>query len=300
MKTRENYNDIYLFITVAETGSFTQAANRLGMAQSNVSRAVSALEERLGVRLLVRTTRKIALTQAGEMLYLRAKNAFERIDNSLNLIDNWRETPSGVVRITAAQYVIDKALLPKLAGFPERYPDIRIELLSENRFINIIDEHFDAGVRLGSDIADSMIALKLDDEMQMATVASSDYLAQHGIPKTPQDLAGHSCIAYQLQTGGIYAWDFQDDKANTYRHKPQGQWVFSDDYLAITAALNGWGMACVPLNMVQEYLKNNRLIRVLSEYNKSLPALYLYYPHRNTTPAFRAVLEWLKTGSGEQ
>ena len=297
MKTRENDNDIYLFITVAETGSFTQAANRLDMAQSNVSRAVSGLEERLGVQLLVRTTRKIALTQAGEMLYLRAKNAFDRIDNSLNLIDNWRETPSGVVRITAAQYVIDKVLLPKLVGFPEHYPDIRIELLSENRFIDIIQEHFDAGVRLGSDIADGMIASKLDDETQMAVVANPDYLAQHGIPKTPQDLAHHDCILYKLQSGGIYAWEFQDDKGNAHRHKPQGQWVFSDDYLATTAALNGWGIAYVPLNMVQEYLKNNRLIRVLGPYSKPLPALYLYYPHRNTSPAFRAVLEWLKTGS---
>ena len=294
MKIRENYNDIYLFMTVAEVGSFTQAAGRLDMAQSNVSRAVSALEERLGVQLLVRTTRKIALTQAGEMLYSRAKNAFERIDNSLNLIADWRETPSGVVRITAAQSVIDKTLLPKLIGFPERYPDIRLELLSDNRFIDIIDEHFDAGVRLGSDIADGMVAVKIDDEIQMVVVASPDYLSKHGIPKTPQDLAQHACIAYQLQSGNIYSWELTDEKGNTYRHKPQGQWVFCDDYMDIQAALNGWGIAFVPVKMVQEYLHDNRLIRVLTAYCVNLPALYLYYPHRNTSPAFRAVLEWLK------
>ena len=299
MKVRENYNDIYLFMTVAETGSFTQAAGRLDMAQSNISRAVSGLEERLGVQLLVRTTRKIALTQAGEMLYLRAKNAFERIDNSLNMIADWRETPSGAVRITASTYVIDKVLLPKLAGFNERYPDIRIELLSENRFIDIISEHYDAGVRLGRDIADGMVAVKIDDEIQMVTVASADYLAQHGTPKTPQDLTDHLCILYQMQAGGVYQWEFEDKAGHTYRHKPQGKWVFTDDYLGVQAALNGWGIAFVPLRMVEEYVQNKQLVRILNQYTKTLPALYLYYPHRNTSPAFRAVLEWLKTGNGE-
>ena len=297
MKTRENYNDIFLFMTVAEMGNFTQAAKRLDMAQSNISRAVSGLEERLGVRLIVRSTRKIALTQAGEMLYQHAKDGFASINHSLDFISNWKDNPSGVVRISAGPTIIDKTLLPRLHGFSQKYPHIRVELIADNHFINIIEEHFDAGVRLGSDVAEGMIATKLDDEMQMAVVASPDYWKKHGKPKTPQDLAQHSCIAYQFQAGGIYQWEFWDEKSGIYRHKPQGQWVFADDYSAIRAALNGWGVAFVPVNMVEEYLHNNQLVSVLERHSKPLPALYLYYPHRNISPAFRAVLEWLKNGA---
>ena len=294
MKTRENYNDIYLFMTVAETGSFTQAAGRLDMAQSNISRAVSGLEERLGVQLLVRTTRKIALTQAGENLFAHAQQAFSQLDKSLMNIVDLRQTPSGVVRISASQHSIDTLLLPRLVGFSETYPDIRLELISDNRFVDIISEHFDAGLRLGGEIAEGMVAVKLTDEMQMVVVGSPDYFRQYGIPQTPQDLVHHSCTAYQFQSGSVYHWELQDENGNIYRHKPQGRYVFADSYMEAKAARMGLGLSYVPLNLVQDDLQHQRLIRVLHTYAKPLPAWYIYYPHRNITPAFRAFLAWLK------
>lgn len=214
MAKRENYNELYLFMQVVREGSFTAAAQRLGLAQSGVSRSVRELEERLGVQLLVRTTRKLSLTHAGEQLYQTAESAFDALDSGLATLAHYRQTPSGTVRINASQHAIDKCLLPKLAIFKQRYPDIRLELINESRFVDIITERFDAGVRLGAEVSQGMIAVRITPDMEMAIVATPAHFRRYGFPQTPADLVAHPCIAYQFADGSDYQWELVEDGKN--------------------------------------------------------------------------------------
>ncbi|HFZ8994345.1 TPA: LysR family transcriptional regulator [Citrobacter freundii] len=293
MAKRENYNDLYLFMLVVQEGSFTAAARRLGLAQSGISRSVRELEERLGVQLLVRTTRRLSLTQAGEQLYQTAESGFDALDSGLATLAYYRNIPSGTVRINASQHAIDKVLLPKLMVFKQRYPDIRIELISESRFVDIITERFDAGVRLGSEVGQGMVAVRIAPDMEMAVVGSPGHFRRYGFPQTPADLVVHPCIAYQFGDGSLYQWELhQDDKKIT--HRPQGQWVFADSYMEAKAARMGLGLAYVPQELVADDLERGRLIRVLQRYSQRLEGSFLYYPHRKVSPALRAVIDTLK------
>ncbi|WJM85079.1 LysR family transcriptional regulator [Dickeya chrysanthemi] len=293
MANRENYNDLYLFMLVAREGSFTRAATRLGLAQSGVSRAIRELEARLGVQLLSRTTRKLSLTQAGEQLYRTALAGFDSLDLGLATLAHFRDTPSGTVRINASQHAIDMVLLPKLAAFRLRYPDIRLELISESRFVNIIDERFDAGIRLGAEVDEGMIAVRIAPDMEMVVVATPDHFRHYGFPQTPADLVVHPCIAYQFADGSLYQWELWQD-GKPLKHKPQGQWVFSDSYMEVAAARLGLGLAYVPEELVADDLAQGTLIRVLQRYSHRLAGLHLYYPHRNVSPALRMVIDALK------
>lgn len=293
MPQRENYNDLYAFMLVAKEGSFTKAAARLGMAQSGISRTIRELEARIGVPLLTRTTRKLSLTQAGEQLYRHALASFQTLDTGLAALAHYRDTPSGTVRINASQHAIDKVLLPKLAVLRQHYPDIRLELISESRFVDIIAEQFDAGIRLGDEVGEGMVAVPIAPALEMVAVATPDHFRQFGFPQTPQDLAGHPCIAYQFADGSLYQWEFWQD-GQALKHKPQGQWVFSDSYMEAAAARLGLGIAYVPEELVVEDLEQGRLIRVLTPYSHRLAGLYLYYPHRNVSPALRRVVDMLK------
>ena len=291
MAKRENYNDLYLFMLVVREGSFTAAAQRLGLAQSGVSRAVRELEERLGVQLLVRTTRKLSLTQAGEQLYRTVESGFDALDSGLSTLAYYRNTPSGTVRINASQHAIDKVLLPKLAVFKQRYPDIRLELISESRFVDIIAERFDAGVRLGPEVGGGMVAVRISPDMEMVVVGTPEHFRRYGFPQTPADLVVHPCIAYQFGDGTIYAWELnQDGKKITPR--PQGQWA--DSYMEAKAARLGLGLAYVPQELVADDLERGGLIRVLQRYSQRLEGSFLYYPHRNVSPALRAVIDTLR------
>lgn len=293
MANRENYNDLYLFMLVAREGSFTKAATRLGLTQSGVSRAIRELETRLGVQLLTRTTRKLSLTQAGEQLYRTTLTGFDSLDLGLANLAHFRDTPSGTVRINASQHAIDKVLLPKLAAFRLHYPDIRLELISESRFVNIIDERFDAGIRLGPEVDEGMIAVQITPDMEMVVVATPDHFRHYGFPQTPADLVVHPCIAYQFADGSLYQWELWQD-GKPLRHKPQGQWVFSDSYMEAAAARLGLGLAYVPEELVTHDLEQGTLIRVLQRYSHRLAGLHLYYPHRNVSPALRMVINALK------
>ncbi|UUE09276.1 LysR family transcriptional regulator [Dickeya zeae] len=293
MANRENYNDLYLFMLVAREGSFTKAATRLGLTQSGVSRAIRELETRLGVQLLTRTTRKLSLTQAGEQLYRTTLTGFDSLDLGLATLAHFRDTPSGTVRINASQHAIDKVLLPKLATFRLHYPDIRLELISESRFVNIIDERFDAGIRLGPEVDEGMIAVQITPDMEMVVVATPDHFRHYGFPHTPADLVVHPCIAYQFADGSLYQWELWQD-GKPLRHKPQGQWVFSDSYMEAAAARLGLGLAYVPEELVTQDLEQGTLIRVLQRYSHRLAGLHLYYPHRNVSPALRMVINALK------
>ena len=293
MAKRGNYNDLYFFMLVVREGSFTAAAQRLGLAQSGISRAIRELEARLGVRLLVRTTRKLSLTQAGEQLYQATLSGFDSLNQGLATLAYYRNTPSGTVRINVSQHSIDKVLLPRLAVFQLRYPDIRLELITENRFVNIIDKRFDAGIRLGSDVGEGMVAVRITSGMEMAVVGTPDHFRRYGFPHTPDDLVAHHCIAYQFADGSLYQWELnQDNKKVT--HRPQGQWVFSDSYMEAEAARRGLGLAYVPEELVTDDLTSGKLIRVLQPYSISLEGSYLYYPHRDVSPALRVVIDTLK------
>ena len=293
MKSRENYNDLHVFMLVAREGSFTKAAARLGLVQSGVSRTIRDLEARLGVQLLVRTTRRLSLTPAGEQLYRTTQSSFQSLDAGLATLAHFRDTPSGTVRINASQYAIDKILLPKLASFRQRYPDIRLELISESRFVNIIDERFDAGIRPGDEVDEGMVAVRIAPDMEMVMVATPEHLLQYGFPQTRADLAVHPCIAYQFADGSLYQWELWDE-GKLVKHKPQGQWVFSDSYMEAAAARAGLGLAYVPEDLVAEDLGRGNLIQVLQNFRHSLDGQHLYYPHRNVSPALRMVIETLK------
>lgn len=293
MAKRENYNDLWLFMMVVQEGSFTAAAQRLGLAQSGISRSVRELERRLGLQLLVRTTRKLSLTQAGEQLYQTAQSGFDALDEGLATLAWYRHTPSGTVRINASQHAIDKVLLPKLAFFKQRFPDIRLELISESRFVDIIAERFDAGVRLGPEVGSGMVAVRITPDMEMAVVGTPAHFRRYGFPQTPADLVAHPCIAYQLGDGSLYAWELnQEGKSVT--HHPQGQWAFADSYMEAKAARLGLGLAYVPQELVAEDLEQGTLIRALQRYSLRLEGSFLYYPHRNVSPALRAVIDTLK------
>lgn len=293
MTKRENYNDLYFFMLVVQEGSFTSAAQRLGLAQSGISRSIRELEKRLGVRLLVRTTRKLSLTQAGEQLYRTTLSGFDSLNQGLAKLAHYRNTPSGTVRISVSQHGIDKVLLPKLAVFNQRYPDIRLELISENRFVDIIAERFDAGVRHGSEVGEGMVAVRITLGMEMVIVATPEHFRRYGFPQTPDDLVVHPCIAYQFADGSLYHWELNlDNKKVT--HRPQGQWVFSDSYIEAEAARLGLGLAYVPEELVAKDLAAGKLIRVLQPYRIALEGLYLYYPHRDVSPALRMVIDALK------
>lgn len=293
MTNRENYNDIHVFMLVAREGSFTKAALKLEVAQSGISRTIRDLESRLGVQLLTRSTRKLALTQAGEQLYRSAQASFQSLDQGLAMLAHYRDTPSGTVRINASQHAIDKILLPKLAMFRQRFPDIRLELISESRFVDIIAEQFDAGIRLGADVEEGMIAVRITPDLEMVAVATPEHFSRYGFPHSPQELTAHPCIAYQLADGSLYQWELWD-KENLIRHKPQGQWVFSDSYMEAEAARLGLGLAYVPEELVADDLEQGNLIRVLKMYSQRFAGFHLYYPHRNVSPALRMVIETLK------
>ena len=293
MTSRENYNDLHVFMLVAREGSFTRAAARLGLAQSGISRTIQDLEARLGVQLLVRTTRSLSLTQAGEQLYRTALSSFQSLDAGLATLAHFRDIPSGTVRINASQHAIDKVLLPKLAIFRQHYPDIRLELISESRFVNIIDERFDAGVRLGGEVDEGMVAVRITPDMEMVMVATPDHFLQYGFPQTPAELAVHPCIAYQFADGGLYQWELWQE-GKLVKHRPQGQWVFSDSYMEAAAARMGLGLAYVPEELVTDELARGTLIRVLPRFSHRLEGLYLYYPHRNVSPALRALIDTLR------
>lgn len=293
-----NYNDLYAFYQVAQHQSFSQAANKLGISAPALSKTIRQLEARLGVQLLHRTTRSVSLTQAGQQFYQQAERSFNRLNQGLAQLEHYRQSPRGVVRINCAMLPIEWLLLPKLAPLQRLYPDIIIEAISDSRFIDIVKDGFDAGIRLGDDVAEDMIAVKISGPLKMAVVASPGYLAQHGIPQHPSELAQHSCIGYRmLSSGTLYPWTFQHN-GETHQLTPQAKWIFSDDYPARTAAKMGLGLAYLPESMVEQDIARGELIALFPNQPPTLPAFYLYYPSRHISPALRVVVDCLRLTNG--
>jgi len=292
---RENFNDLLAFVTVAREGSFTRAAAQLGVSQSALSHTIRGLEARLGLRLLTRTTRSVSLTEAGERLLMTVTPRFDEIEAELAALSELRDKPAGNIRISAADHAANTVLWPKLEAFLPDYPDIKVEITVNYSLIDIVAERYDAGVRLGDQVAKDMIAVRIAPDLRMAVIGSPAYFSKRSTPRTPHDLAAHDCINLRLPTyGGLYAWEFAKD-GHELNVRVQGQLVFNSSLPILRAALAGFGMACVPEDMAQEHIAEGRLKRVLEEWCPAFPGYHLYYPNRRqSSPAFALLVDALR------
>jgi len=292
---RKNLNDLLAFLAVARERSFTRAAAQLGVSQSALSHTVRGLEERLGLRLFARTTRSVSPTAAGERLLQHVGPRFDDIEAELTGLTELREKPAGTIRITASQYAADAVLWPKLPNLLREYPDIKVEIISEQGLTDIVAERYDAGVRLGEQVAKGMIAVRIGPDMRMAVVGAPSYFATRSPPETPRELIGHNCINLRLPTrGGLYAWEFQKGNRKLNVHV-DGQLTFNGTTQMLTAALAGFGLAYVPEDLARPHVAKGRLTRVLDEWCPPFAGYHLYYPsRRHISPAFAVVVEALR------
>ncbi|WP_343616122.1 LysR family transcriptional regulator [Novosphingobium sp.] len=287
---RSNLNDLLAFRAVAVERSFTRAAAQMGVSASALSHAIRGLEERLGIRLLNRTTRKVVPTEAGDRLLLSVGALFDGVEAELASLSALSDRPSGTIRITtsahAARSILEPALIPLLA----QYPDLKVELSADAGFVDIVAERFDAGVRLGETVAQDMIAVRIGPDMRMAAAASPDYLARHAAPLVPHDLARHNCINLRFPTyGGLYAWEFEKD-GRALNARVDGQMIVNDTTLALQAAMDGLGIAYITEDQVLPLIAQGRLVRVLEDWCPPFPGYHLYYPSRRQHSSGFAVL----------
>ncbi len=292
---RRDFGELDAFMVVAEERSFTRAAAKLGTSQSTLSQTIRRLETRLGLRLLTRTTRSVAATEAGERLMETLRPAFEDIDNRLAALTGLRDTPSGTVRINATEHVAETVLWPRLKPLLQAWPDIHLELTAESGLTDIVAGRYDAGVRLGELIDKDMIAVRIGPELRMLAVASPDYLERHPHPITPHDLADHACLNLRLQTlGGLYSWEFEKD-GRELRVQVEGPLTFNGGRMLIAAALDGFGIAYMTSDHVAEPVADGRLVPMLQDWSPSFAGYHLYYPsRRQLSPAFALVVEALR------
>ena len=287
---RQDINEMLWFMEVAQERSFTKAAAKLGTSQSNLSHAIKQLEARLGLRLLSRTTRNVSPTEAGERLLRTLVPHFSDIESEISALMASQSRPSGTVRISLSDHALDWIVWPKLKPVLLDYPEIKVELNIDNGFTNIVEERFDAGVRLGESLDKDMIAVRIGPDWRLVAVASPSYFSRYPTPQTPQDLVAHDCINHrQLRSGGLYAWEFSKD-GRELRVRVDGQLTFNSSIAMIDATLSGLGLAYVPESLVQHHIASGRLIQVLDDWSPKFAGYYLYYPSkRQNSPAFSVV-----------
>lgn len=288
-------DDLSVFVLVGKEGNFTRAAAKLGVSTSSVSNTIRALEQRLGVRLLTRTTRSVTRTEAGERLMQSVAPLLDKIDHEVSVVGELRDKPSGTVRITSDELAAKEVLWPKLFPVTQAYPDITLEIVIDYGLKDIVAERFDAGVRTGGIIDADMIAMPIGPKMRMVTVASPSYIAAHGAPKHPDELMKHRCINLRLAThGGLYPWEFTED-GQDFHVRVKGPLIFNSVYQILDAALAGAGYAQLPDNQIEPYLKEGTLVEVLKEWSEPFEGFHLYYPSRHQpTAAFRKIIEALR------
>ncbi|MER9456258.1 MULTISPECIES: LysR family transcriptional regulator [unclassified Mesorhizobium] len=292
---RDGMKDLLWFVAVARERSFTRAAAKLGTSQSTLSSTIKELEARLGVRLLTRTTRSVSPTEAGERLFQSLVPRFEEIESDLASLVAFRDKPSGTVRITLSDHALQTTVWPKLQPLLSDNPDVRVELYSDNGMKNIVEERFDAGVRLGESIDRDMIAVRIGPDWRLVAVASPDYFSRHPVPTAPQDLVDHDCINMRQATfGGLYAWEFARD-GRDLRVRVEGQLTFNSSIPMIEAATSGFGIAYVPENLVSHHIAKGRLRLVLDDWCPPFAGYHLYYPsRRQLSPAMAVIIEALR------
>jgi DNA-binding transcriptional LysR family regulator len=292
---RRNLTDVPAFLAVAKERSFTRAAAKLGISQSALSHTIRELEERLGVRLLTRTTRSVATTDAGERMLSTIGPRLEEIEAELVSLSEVGGKPTGNIRITTGEHAAESILWPALGKLLPKYPDIKVELMIDYGLTDIVAERYDAGVRLGEQIAKDMIAVRIGPDMRMAVVGAPSYFTRRPKPKRPQDLTAHTCINLRLPTyGSVYAWEFEKNGREMKVHV-EGQLVFNNLALRVKAALSGCGLACLPEDQVRTHVLDGRLIRVLADWCPKFSGYHLYYPsRRQATPAFGLLIDALR------
>lgn len=294
---KENFNELQMFLVVARERSFTKAASKLDVSQSAISHAIKALEARLNIRLLTRTTRSVTPTEAGERIIACLEPRLADLEQELETLLHLNGKTSGNIRLSAGEHSARKLVWPKLKPFLKQYPEISIELVVDNGFVNIVEGRYDAGIRLGESVDKDMIAVKIGPDIRMAVVGSPAYFAEHPhpIPQTPHDLQNHQCINMRLPTaGGVYHWEFEKDR-KPLRVRVEGQLTFNLLSERIDAVQSGFGIACVPEDMITDLVKSGELVQILEEWCPYFPGYYLYYPSRKQhPPAFALLIDALR------
>lgn len=287
---KDIYNDLLAFIAVAREQSFTRAAAQLGVSQSALSHLIRALEAKMGVRLLTRTTRSVSPTEAGERLMRNITPHFQEIEAELMAVGELRDKPAGTIRITATANAAETALWPRLAKLLPKHPLIKVEITRESRFVDLVAERYDMGVRLGGDVARDMTAVRISPDMRVAIVGSPAYLAKHSPPLKPQDLTDHDCINLRLMSHGeLYAWELKKGKQRI-NARVEGQLVFNGTRPILQAAVAGFGLAYVPEAMARPFIAKSQLQSVLEDWCPVFPGYHLYYPSRRKLSRAMTVL----------
>lgn len=295
---RHDFDDLAAFVVVAEERSFTRAAARLGISPSGLSHMMRLLEERLGVRLLARTTRSVATTEAGERLLSTLRPAFADINRGLQELGDMREKPSGTVRVTSVKHAAESLVIPMLSDFHREFPDIRIELIVGDRLEDIVASRFDAGIRLMETVDKDMIAIRVGPDLRAAVVGAPSYFSRRPAPETLADIADHNCINYYMASAGTpYLWEFED-RGRDVEIRVSGSWMVNDADMMVRAAAAGIGLGYVFEDSAKEHLRDGRLIKVLGEYCKPFPGYSIYYPsRRQVPPALAAFVDALRASS---
>lgn len=293
--SRDSISDLLAFLAVAQERSFTRAAAKLGVSQSALSHTVKALESRLGVRLLTRTTRSVAPTEAGERLMATVAPRLQEIEDEVQAVSDLGDKVGGTVRITAIDHAVDSVIWPRLAPLLKAYPDLKVEVSADYRMVDIVADRFDIGVRWGDQVARDMIAVRLAPDMRMHIVGSPDYFANCIAPQQPSDLLQHNCIALRLaSSGGLYAWELKQG-SNEVQARVSGQAIFNGVYQMLHAAVAGVGLAFLPEDLVAGHLAAGRLISVMQNWCPTFPGLHAYYPsRRQSSRAVSLVIEAIR------
>jgi DNA-binding transcriptional LysR family regulator len=292
---RDELGDLVAFLAVAEERSFTRAAAQLGTSQSSLSHTVRRLEERMGVRLLTRTTRNVSPTDAGEQLAETLRPAFNDIRSRIDALSAMRQRPAGTIRVTSSRHAAETILMPAVKRLMAEFSEITVEISIEQRFVDLAAERFDAGIRLGEGVEKDMIAVRIGPELRMVVAGSPQYFERHTKPLTPHDLTQHCCINLRLPTlGGLYAWEFEKD-TRPLNVRVDGQFICNDVPMIIDAALSGIGLTCLPDDHLGPLVKEGKLVSVLEDWCPPFPGYHLYYPSRRlASPAFALLVDALR------
>jgi DNA-binding transcriptional LysR family regulator len=291
---RGDLDDLAAFAAVARTRSFTRAAAEMGLSPSALSHAMRSLEKRLGVVLLARTTRSVAPTPAGERLLRSLDPALAEVAEGLAALADWRGAPSGALRLTTFHYAAREILAPRLPAFLLEHPDVSVEVIVDDRLVDIVADGFDAGIRLGETVDSDMVAVRLQPDLRCVVVGTPGYFDRYGIPEAPRELERHLCVNYRLMGGGgLLPWEFERD-GREVNIRAKGQLIVNDGVLAAAAVRAGAGLGILMEHEVVEEIADGRLLKVLDDWCPTFPGCHLYYPNRHVTPALRAMVDALR------
>lgn len=292
---REDFNDLLWFLAVADERSFTRAAAKLGITQSTLSHTIKRLETCMGIRLLMRTTRSVSTTEAGERLRQSLAPRVAEIETEIAALMEFRDKPAGTIRLTLSDHAFESLVWPKLGPVLAAYPDIKLELSIDNGLRNIVEDGLDGGIRLGESVEKDMIAIRIGPDWRLVAVASPGYFAANPPPRHPQELIGHNCMNLrQTRGGGLYAWEFEKD-GRELRVRVDGQLTFNTTHAMVDAALKGYGIAFVPENLVERHIASGELVQVLDDWCLKFPGYFIYYPsRRQNLPAFKVIVDALR------